>query len=1032
MLDTPAGVDVPASAGKEGPAEGSTAETPSRPRARARAEIRHAPVVQTKVRLPRISSMPVERLDGLLDRVWSYRLGLVIAPAGSGKTSLLARFAGRSEHPVGWYRAEAWDGDESTLLDHIEAALAPQMEGLATGWQDVADAANALDGWSGSRAVLIIDDLHTIEGTAAERALERLIEYAPQTLTVLAAGRVPPSFNLPRLRVAGDVLEIGSDDLRFRSWEVERLFRNFYEEPLPPEELARLARRTEGWAAGLQLFHLATRGRSADERRRMLAALGPSSRVMRDYLSRNVLDQLPAEMRWFLIETSVMGRLSAALCDGLLHWSGSADMLAELEWRNLFIQPLAEDGQYRYHQVLRSYLQGVLLEEAGEAATRQRFERAGVLLADAGAIPEALEAFYRGEAWDAARSLLGRDGAALASVSTSWVDALPASVLVHDPWLLLASARRLRAEGNFRVAIERYQRAEAAFGHSDPAQICRDERQLLATWLVAEIGASRQDWASLLRAALTREPLSVADAARTLIGGQAEIVEGLAALVAGEVARARRSLQRAVNDGESSQTMAAVAATALAVTDLLGGQPAAKSAMERAVASAEQIGLEWLARLGRAALALSGTPDAIVEAEAVAAACASADDRWGAALARLFAGWGSVNAGAEPGDLERVAGDFRALRSPVLEAWARGLHSLALARSGELEADQAAVQAEAIARSAGVPAARYLVYLALAEGSTEEADEYRRLADQMGLETGIGLFAAAATGSAQDQPSALDGSANGLANGYAGGIGHAIAIGHANGHGISDRVAVPLIVRLLGGFAIEMNGQAVDLAAVRPRVRSLLRLLSLHAPAPVHHQTIEAALWPEADIVAASRNLHVAVAALRRALEPNAARGGFQLVRREGDAYRLSLPPGGEIDLHRFEHEISVGRAARDRGDHERARATLAPALERYGGELLPEEGPAEWVVERREACRLAAVEAAQTLAELHLGAGDAEAAAAACLRGLGIERYHDPLWRLLIKSREAAGNQGAARRAEQGYREMLAELDLDSGSLSA
>jgi len=1026
MLDTPAGVELPASAGQEGATEGSTAEALVRPKTRARAEIRHAPVVQTKVRLPRISSMPVERLDGLLDRVWSYRLGLVIAPAGSGKTSLLARFAGRSEHPVGWYRAEAWDADERALLDHIEAALAPQMEGLATGWQDVADAANALDGWSGRRAVLIIDDLHTIEGTAAERALERLIEYAPQMLTVLAAGRVPPSFNLSRLRVAGDVLEIGSDDLRFRSWEVERLFRNFYEEPLPPEELARLARRTEGWAAGLQLFHLATRGRSADERRRMLAALGPSSRVMRDYLSRNVLDQLPAEMRWFLIETSVMGRLSAALCDGLLDWSGSADVLAELEWRNLFIQPLAEDGQYRYHQVLRSYLQGVLLEEAGEAATRQRFARAGALLADAGAIPEALEAFYRGEAWDAARALLGRDGEALASVSTSWVDALPASVLVHDPWLLLASARRLRAEGNFRAAIERYQRAEADFGHSDPAQICRDERQLLATWLVAEIGAPRQDWASLLRAALTREPLSVADAARTLTSGQAEIVEGLAALVAGEVARARRSLQRAADDDESSHTMAAVVATALAVGDLLGGQPAARSAMERAVASADQLGLEWLARLGRAALALTGAPDAIVEAEAVAAACISADDRWGAAIARLFAGWGNVAAGAEPADLERVAGEFRALRSPVLEAWARGLHALALARSGELEAHQAAVQAEAIARSAGVPAARYLVYLALAEGPTDEADEYRRLAEQMGLETGIGLFVPATSGPVQHQPTALNGSANGLANGYASGI------GQANGHGVAERVAVPLVVRLLGGFAIEMDAQAVDLAAVRPRVRSLLRLLSLHAPAPVHHQTIEAALWPEADLVAASRNLHVAVAALRRTLEPNAARGGFQLVRREGDAYRLSLPPGGEIDLHRFEHEISLGRAARERGDHERARASFAAALDRYGGELLPEEGPAEWVVERREACRLAAVEAAQTLAELHFGAGDAEAAAAACLRGLGIERYHDPLWRLLIKARQAAGNQGAARRAEQGYREMLAELDLDSGSLSA
>lgn len=188
-------------------------------------------------------------------------------------------------------------------------------------------------------------------------------------------------------------------------------------------------------------------------------------------------------------------------------------------------------------------------------------------------------------------------------------------------------------------------------------------------------------------------------------------------------------------------------------------------------------------------------------------------------------------------------------------------------------------------------------------------------------------------------------------------------------------------------------------------------------------------MWPEADSLAASRNLHVAVAALRRALEPEAARGGFQLVLREGDAYRLALPAGGQIDLPRFEQSVSVGRLARERGESARARASYAAALEVYAGDLLPEEGPTEWVIERREACRLAAVEAAHGLAELLLENGDAEGAANACLRGLGIERYHDPLWRLLIRAREAAGSQGAASRAREGYREMLDELGVEGVS---
>ena len=404
--------------------------------------------------------MPVERLDARLDAVWGYRLALIVAPAGSGKTTLLSRFAERVDGPVGWYRAEAWDADEQALLRHLEAALAPQLNGLATGWTSIADAANALDAWPGPRVLLLVDDLHTLEGTAAEAALERLIDYAPPSLTVIAGTRVPPRFNLPRLRVSGALLEIGADDLRFRSWEVERLFRDYYQNPLPPEELARLARRTEGWAAGLQLFHLATRGRAPDERRRVLAALGPSSRLMRDYLTRNVVDQLPNELRTFLIETSVLGRLSAALCDELLGRHDSGDMLAELEWRSLFTQALPDGGVYRYHEVLRSYLQGVLLDEVGHAAAQERFRRAGRLLADAGALPEALDAFCRAEDWESARSLVGRDGEAVADRSSAWIDALPASMLVHDPWLLLAVARRLRAEGRFAEAIERYQRAE--------------------------------------------------------------------------------------------------------------------------------------------------------------------------------------------------------------------------------------------------------------------------------------------------------------------------------------------------------------------------------------------------------------------------------------------------------------------------------------------------------------------------------------------------------------------------------------------
>lgn len=234
-----------------------------------------------------------------------------------------------------------------------------------------------------------------------------------------------------------------------------------------------------------------------------------------------------------------------------------------------------------------------------------------------------------------------------------------------------------------------------------------------------------------------------------------------------------------------------------------------------------------------------------------------------------------------------------------------------------------------------------------------------------------------------------------------------------------------LSIRLLGGFGLRIDGWPVDLTGVRPRARALLRLLCLNADAAIHHEVIEAMLWPEADLEASGRNLHVAVAALRRVLEPGSTRGSFQILRREGDAYRLALTDEADVDLHRFEHALGAGRLAGEGGDDDGALTWFAAALEAYTGDLLPEDGPAEWVADRREQARLGTVEASQRMAEIHLRRGDTEGAARAASAGLRIERYHDPLWRLLIRSRDEAGDQGAASRARSAYDQMLTELGV-------
>jgi DNA-binding SARP family transcriptional activator len=233
-------------------------------------------------------------------------------------------------------------------------------------------------------------------------------------------------------------------------------------------------------------------------------------------------------------------------------------------------------------------------------------------------------------------------------------------------------------------------------------------------------------------------------------------------------------------------------------------------------------------------------------------------------------------------------------------------------------------------------------------------------------------------------------------------------------------------VRTFGGFVLSAGGQPQPLDGIRPRARSLLRLLALHAGSAVHREVIGASLWPEADGQTAARSLQVAISAIRGLLAESLGPLGARLIVREGDAYRLAVLTDS-VDVRRFDRLVAEARAARGGGD--RARESLAEALATYGGDLLPEEGPAEWVVELRDHYRTRAVEVAREAAELALLAGDSRAAIEACRAGLAIDRYHDPVWRLLIDARQAAGDVSAANRDRLEYEAILSELGVSEAA---
>jgi len=958
-------------------------------------------IVPAKVRAPRVRWLPRERLDQLVPRLWQHRLTLVVAPAGSGKTTLLAAWAGLVDAPAAWYRAESVDGSERSMVAHLAAAFATVVPDLEPAWRSVEEAAAALDARPEDRLLLVIDDLHALTGTPAEAALERFLDYAPPSLAVVAGTRVAPSFNLSRRRVAGEILELSGDDLRFRPWEVERLFRDFYGEALRTDELARLARRTEGWAAGLQLFHLATRGKAAAERQRLLAGLGPSSRLMREYLARNVVAELPDELREFLVGTCVLRRLTGSLCDRLLERHGSRALLEELERRSVFTVAIDDEGTYRYHEVLRSHLEGMLVETVGESAARARARRGGELLEGDGAIAEAVAAYSRAEDWAAVDRLLDRHGERLAAGQGAWMDTLPPALLVQDPWLILATARRHRSDGRWVQAVDAYGRAEVLFGSGEAGAACRRERLALAGWL-DPLPAPATDWSGALRSAIAHDPLVRRPAGDDEPGRL--VAAGLGALVGGRVAEARRILRRAADEESCSPVIGSTAALGAAVAGLLAGDARAVVQTEQAVAAAERAGLWWLARVGRAALSIAGAPAgaeyARSDATAVRDAAARDEDRWGEGLAALAEGWSAMRepeTALEP--LEAAAARFRALGAGSLEAWARGLAALALVRAGAPDAREAALGAEAVARSTGIVVVAAVAQRALAELDPIADGELGTAADGILAEAGLALPAGGRSVSVRSDPG--------------GGPAATSPVG-------AGRVAI----RLFGSFAMTIEGRQVDLGGLKPRPRAVLRFLALNAGRPVHREVLQETFWPEADPETGAKNLHVALSALRRELTPRAGRGACELLVRDGEAYRLALPDAARIDLADFERAVIDARTIRARGATHVAIEALRAAIAAYGGDLLPEDGPAEWAAGRRERARAEAVETARALAELLLDS-DPTGAAEACAAGLAIDSHHDPLWRILVEARERAGDQAAATSARSGYARMLADLGV-------
>jgi DNA-binding SARP family transcriptional activator len=924
-----------------------------------------------------------ERLLGAL--MDTRRVGMVIAPAGSGKTTLLTQFAQRiADQPVAWHRAEREDRGPDVFLDRLADTIGRSLPGIDTAWADAHSAATAIAHWDGGPATVIIDDLHVLHGSGTEAVLGRLLDTLPGGVRLIAGSRVEPGpgFNLPRLWVSGHVVEVNADDLRFRSWEVEQLFREIYSEPLPPEALAALTRRTHGWAAGLKLFHLASTGKPTADRHRMVAALTVRSRMVREYLATNVVDELPEQLRTFLRDTCVLTRLSAALCDQLRGARDSARLLTELVRRQLLTHS-GVDEWYRCHDVLRSYVQALLLEDVGEHEARERHRRAGTLLEGAGLLSDAAIAYCYAEAWDAAFRVLGAGGAEHGP-GDLWPDALPATPH-EDSWFHLIMARRSLAEGRIDDADAGFRRAERATGPALVSDIARRELRTLTSWFEPRAQAP-VDWIAALQAAARGTPPdqrpAVADAA------ERRLVAGVAHLISGDLQSAAADLAVVADEVTGRPPLTSIAVFAGAVAALLDTDPHAAAAMEHAADHCDRQSMVWLAHLCRAAMAMLRA-DTVDEAIAVHEQCRHVGDHVGAALAALFAGLATVGTRAAVTRLTHAGDTFAGYGLRALQMWALAGRALAL---------------EAVDDGDAVPA--------------------QRAADAMARQIGAHRVAPVLRGFFADHEPARpgDGAVDAVAPAPAG-----AAPTGAPAAGGATAGSQPVTVRVLGGFTLQIDGRGPALLAMKPRARAVLHLLALHAGHPVHRDVIVEALWPDREPQGAVRAMHVSLSTIRRQLEALDGQRASALLGRQGDAYVLAAGSDVWIDVAHFERTRIAGDHAARAGDVVRAIDCYRAALATYRGELLPEAGTAEWILTRREELRTAAAEVAERLATLLLEQEDLVGAISVCERGLSIDGFRDGLWRLAVSAHERRGHHAVAERMRQSYEQVLRDLGVET-----
>lgn len=396
------------------------------------------------------------RLFEQLNRGLNYKLTVVAAPAGFGKTTVVSGWLNRLNRPVAWLALDELDNEPHRFFSYLLAALQPIAPTAGQVTQEMLAQSqlpppeilltpllNELTAIP-TGLTLVLDDYHTLDAPIIHQALNFLLDHAPARFHLVIISRAEPPLNLARWRGRGQLVELTSADLRFTAAEVEAFLTGPMQLKLSAAERAALEMRTEGWVAGLQLAGLSLQGQ--DNPAAFIDALSGSDRYIGDYLFAEVLRHQPEDVQQFLLATAVVDSLCADLGNVLLERRDSQAMLEYLERHQLFIVPLDNQRRwYRYHPLFADLLRQQLAQTTPEQPPRLHrrasrwFEQQQRL---AEAIQHSLAALDFERAAELVEMAFQPGGWVQHGMHRllNWFEALPERVVRHRPKLQLAYA----------------------------------------------------------------------------------------------------------------------------------------------------------------------------------------------------------------------------------------------------------------------------------------------------------------------------------------------------------------------------------------------------------------------------------------------------------------------------------------------------------------------------------------------------------------------------------------------------------------